>query len=272
MAFSQTFFLLNQECYLIEGTLAAGLNSLMNAGVANRGECYAAFFNLATALERLMKLAVLLDHMARNNFNALCKNDMKKYGHDLMSLYERIAQLARENSTAAFLRLEQDSTGLQILQFLSEFARVTRYANFDQLAGKSQVIDPLEKWNEILGIVIQNEVSRRQKSKAQIVATNIAKEIANSALIRLHDLAKHPMSLEDCFRDPKVQALAASRIAWHLIQLIASIKQVVADCASNATVTGHDSDPSNMHIPDMTEFITFALPKKQWVMKKKRWP
>jgi hypothetical protein len=44
MAFSQTFFLLDQERHLIEGSLGVGLNLLLKARVGKTEECYAAFF------------------------------------------------------------------------------------------------------------------------------------------------------------------------------------------------------------------------------------
>jgi hypothetical protein len=272
MAFSQTFFLLDQECDLIEGSLGVGLTSLIKARVDNKGECYAAFFNLAIALERLMKMAIVLDHMADNNLASPSTKDMKAFGHDLMSLYGKIAELATKKSIHPFVQLEQGSTGLTILQFLSEFASVARYANFDKLVGKSQVIDPLVRWSLILRLVIDTEVSERQKNSARSVATNVAEVMKDFTRVNLHDLEKRPMSLEDSFAVPKLHALAASHIVWHLIQLIASIRQVVAGSARNAANAGQTKDPNCMHIPDMTEFITFAWPNRAWVMKKRRWP
>lgn len=272
MASSQTFFLLDQECYLIEGSLGIGLNSLIKARVGKKGECYAAFFNLAIALERLMKLAIVLDHMADNNLAAPSTKDMKAFGHDLMSLYGKIAELAKTKSAQSFMRLEQGSTALKILQFLSEFASVARYANFDKLAGTSQAIDPLVKWDSILRLVIDTELSERQKNSVRSVATNVAGKIKDFTHVNLNDLEKRPMSLEDSLALPKLHVLAASHIVWHLIQLIASIRQVVADFARNAANAGQTKDPTCMHIPDMTEFITFAWLNRAWVMKKRRWP
>lgn len=272
MAFSQTFVLLDQECDLIEGSLGVGLNSLIKARVGKTGECYAAFFNLAIALERLMKLAIVLDHMADNNLAAPSTKDMKAFGHDLMSLYTHVADLATKKSAQPFVRLVQGSIGLKILQFLSEFASLARYANFDELAGKSQVIDPLVTWSSILSLVIDTEVSERLKNNARSVATNVAGVMADYAITNLRDLEKRPMSVEDSYALPKLHALATRHIVWHLIQLIASIRQVVADFACSATGTGQAKEASKMHIPDMTELITFAWQNKAWVMKKKQWP
>jgi hypothetical protein len=230
------------------------------------------FFNLAIALERMMKLAIVLDHMAENNLAAPSTKDLKAFGHNLMSLYAHVADLAAKKSAKPFVRLEQGSTGLKILQFLSEFASVARYANFDELADKSQVIDPLGTWSSILSLVVNTEVSERLKNNARSVATNVAGVMADHTFINLHDLEKRPMSLEDIYAAPKLHALAARHIVWHLIQLIASIRQVVADFACSATGTGQAKDANRMHIPDMTEFITFAWQNKAWVMKKKQWP
>ena len=62
-----TFSLLQQEGYLTRSCLYTGFSALSNANINNnKGDFYVAFFQLSIGLERLMKLALILDYMATN--------------------------------------------------------------------------------------------------------------------------------------------------------------------------------------------------------------
>jgi hypothetical protein len=64
MPFPNSFLLLQQEGYLIRTSLAQGLTLLRSANLGETGHYYGAFFGLSIALERLLKVIIILDHMA----------------------------------------------------------------------------------------------------------------------------------------------------------------------------------------------------------------
>jgi hypothetical protein len=88
ITFSPTFTLLQHEADLMEGCLSIGLTAFRNATVSDKRKFYSGFFNTSIAFERLMKLIVVVDYMLNNNFNPPTKNQLKAYGHDLVSLYQ----------------------------------------------------------------------------------------------------------------------------------------------------------------------------------------
>lgn len=272
MGFSQIFFLLQQECYLIDSCLTTGLTALRNAHVGDKGRFYSAFFNLAGGLERLMKLVIVLDHMTHNQLKAPSTKEMRACGHDLLTLYSIVGRVANSSAPTPFTPLVPSSTGYRILQLLSEFADGTRYANLNQLSGSSIGTDPLTKWNHILLLIIETEVSERQRSKVQIQSAQIVDVLGGSSFTIAHDLERRPMSFENIFAEPRLHELAARSAVWHLVQLIAAIREVVVAVGDSATVVGQAQTTNVMNIPMMNEFLTFAWLNKAWVMKKKRWP
>jgi hypothetical protein len=273
MGFSPVFFLLQQECYLTDSCLTTGLTALRNAHVGDKGRFYSAFFNLGTGLERLMKLVVVLDHMTHNQLKAPSIKEMRNtYGHDLLTLYASVGKIASTSTPTPFTPLVPSSTGYRILQLLSEFSEGTRYANLNQLSGSSIGTDPLAKWNQILLRIVETEVSKRQRAKVHMQSAQIAEVLKDSSLVIAHDLEGRAMSLENIFTEPRLQELAARSAVWHLVQLIAAIREVVVAVGDNATVVSQAKTMKVMNIPMMSEFLTFAWLNKAWVMKKKRWP
>ena len=272
MGFSPVFFLLQQECYLTDSCLTTGLTALRNAHVGDKGRFYSAFFNLGTGLERLMKLVMVLDHMTHNQLKAPSIKEMQAYGHDLLTLYSSVERVANSSTPTPFTPLVPSSTGYRILQLLSEFSDGTRYANLNQLSGSSIGTDPLAKWNQILLRIVETEVPKRQRSKVQIQSAQIAGVLGDSSFAIAHDLEGRPMSLECIYAEPRLHELAARSAVWHLVQLIAAIREVVVAVGDNATVVSQAKTSDVMNIPMMNEFLTFAWLNKAWVMKKKRWP
>ena len=92
--FSRTFMLLQHEADLAEGSLSVGLTALRNATVADKRQFYSGFFNTTIAIERLMKLIVVVDHMLSNSFVPPTKRELKSYGHNLMTLYQSAVDTA----------------------------------------------------------------------------------------------------------------------------------------------------------------------------------
>lgn len=68
MALSATWFLLQQEGLLAEACLCNGLTALRHANLGDKkARFYSAFFELSIGFERLMKLIIIIDHMAKHN-------------------------------------------------------------------------------------------------------------------------------------------------------------------------------------------------------------
>lgn len=67
MAFSPTWFLLEQEGLLAQACLCNGLTALRRANLGDKkGLFYSAFFELSIGFERVLKLALIQDHMTNH--------------------------------------------------------------------------------------------------------------------------------------------------------------------------------------------------------------
>ena len=92
--FPTSFFLLQQEGYLISSCLGIGLTNLRSAHVHNKGAFYSALFNLSVGFERLMKALVIIEHMLNNDLSVPTKKQLKAYGHNIIDLYDCCASIA----------------------------------------------------------------------------------------------------------------------------------------------------------------------------------
>ena len=67
MGFSSIWFVLEQEGLLAQACLCNGLTALRRANLADKkGLFYSTFFELSFGLVRMLKLALIIDHMSRN--------------------------------------------------------------------------------------------------------------------------------------------------------------------------------------------------------------
>jgi len=87
--FPRSFLLLQQEAFLIRTSLAQGLTLLGSANIGEKGKYYGAFFGLSIGIERLLKVILILDHMATHGANPPERSAVRAYGHDILGLIER---------------------------------------------------------------------------------------------------------------------------------------------------------------------------------------
>jgi hypothetical protein len=161
---TESFRLLQQEGFLIHSCLTAGLTALRGAGPDDRkGQYYTAFFQLSIGLERLMKVIVVLNHMARHQLAPPAPDTLKGVGHDLLTLFEAIrSDIDIHTGFGLLQNIARDSTEYALLEFLAEFAKRTRYYNLDALAASRPSRDPLAAYNAVFLRIVSDDLDRRQ--------------------------------------------------------------------------------------------------------------
>src|SRR4051812_39579658 len=112
MPFSHLFFLLQQEGYITRSCICTGLTEARNANLGEKGRYYTAFFQLAIGVERLAKLALILDHMVSHNLAAPGGKTVRAYGHDLITLYHAAAKVANVRAYNSATQFNQSQLGL----------------------------------------------------------------------------------------------------------------------------------------------------------------
>lgn len=262
---SRLYKTLEQESLVIRSCLARGLTELRNANLNEKGRYYSAFFQLAIGIERLAKLALILDHMARNNLQAPGQSIVKGYGHDLRVLVSKA-------SAASSSRIVLTPLCTKIISFLSDFAMGMRYANLDALAtGKAQR-DPFSEWNEILQEVIATKIRKSTHRRISRVSNSLAELLGSNAIVFASDLAGEPLTLSSFYSEPSVLDKASKHLVWEVITLLGPLRDAVVQIGEAVDRIAASRQPPGDRLPYLNEFFDFIWVNRQYVMRKKRWP
>jgi hypothetical protein len=131
-------------------SLFAGLTALRQANYAQKSLYNHAFFSISIGLERMMKLAILIECRTRPNGAYPTEEEFrKKYGHSLKRLFAKIEGIREGYSDRLRWDLPNREISMAALNILSDFAEFTRYYNLNVLVGSSRVgkqREPIEAW------------------------------------------------------------------------------------------------------------------------------
>lgn len=265
--FPDSFILLQQEGHLIHTCLSDGLTKLRAAHVHNKGELYAALFNLSIGTERLLKAVLIMHHMLGNNLAVPTKSQLKGFGHNLINLYTTCAEISiNERSYVPPLSTLQPITR-DVLQLLSDFAQTTRYHNLDALSTSSTSIDPLRQFDEIVRSVLISDVPPRTVQKIIESRSKIAAALSDISMILAQGLDGSDLTLEQGFVFPALHEQAVRHLVLRVVQFLTPIKDII----DNLSRMGYNYGPVPP-FPQMHEFIEFLWDDRKYVLSKKKWP
>lgn len=276
MAFSPTWFLLEQEGLLAQACLCNGLTALRRANLGDKkGLFYSAFFELSIGFERVLKLALILDHMARNQLVPPDSKDVEDYGHKLRSLFDATKAVCATHGVTALNAFQPNSLPMVILGFLDDFAHPGgRYSNINKLTGhKHQAMAaPIVQWGEIASQIMQTQASSRERERAQLNGQMASLVFGDAAASLMSDLNQQPMDVAPLHVRASELDTAAKHAIYALVTLIAALREVI-DALCDSAWTANPSDKSGVAVvPDMREFFQFAWADRQYVMRKRQWP
>lgn len=270
--FSTTYQLLEQEGLVVRSCLCTGLTELRNANLNNKGRYYTAFFQLATGIERMAKLALILDHMGQNNLLPPGANGVRSYGHDLETLFAKVQTTSKERGYILASSFTISPLSTRILKFLSEFAKGMRYANLDALASGNTQRKPLHEWELILQDAMASKVSAKTNQRITQQSTAIANAIEDVSIVIASDLADTPLSMVTAFLKPTQLDYAAKHLVFELLSMLAPLRDFIVESDHNAHRIAATQRRGLALIPDMSEFFDFIWLNRNWVLRKKRWP
>lgn len=271
MPFPPTFVLLQQEAYLAHGSLSLGLTALRNATFPDKATFYSGFLNTSIALERVMKLAVVTDHMLQHAFSVPSKAELKAYGHDLVSLYTSCISVATRIGITNLSLPAAGSIEEKILNFLSEFATHSRYYNFDALrAAPTHYSDPLGGWEVILNDVLNLDVPK-SKVKTELAHAKAMHELTGDYVHAIqHGMDGTLLPLEQVFTLPVKHALATPYAIVRVFRLLAPLLKIVDEAGRK----GFYESPREVgpYVPLFGEFFVRFGGSDVEIRRKKRWP
>lgn len=268
--FSSSYLLLAQEGYLIRSCLTLGLTELRKANVGNKGAFYSALFNLSVGIERLLKVVIIIDHMLENKLSVLSTKELKKYGHNLIDLHNSVIAIANRKDIEIPNLSSLDAIDQDLLNLLSEFAKITRYHNLDALSKTpANQNAPLASWNEILNKVLDKDVPEKRRVRILNESAYISVMLKENSRVLMNGLDKRPLTIEDVVALPTLHDLAVKYVILRLVNILFPFKNLIKHLCDESCK--YSADFSYPPISMLQEFLTWLCNDKQYVLKKKKW-
>lgn len=264
-----SYALLLREGHLFHSCLSQGMTSIAAADRESPGACYSAFFNLSIGLERLLKVVLIIDHMAKNELRLPDLAVVKDYGHSLGKLFSA-AQAATKQPL--FPPQMPGTIEADILKHLDDFARVSRYHNLDTLSTQAKLDDPLATWGRILDRVLNSDVSRRWSRRVLDRDTAIGADVAPHAIGVGLSLGGQWVSFSSRIQEAGQQRLALPHVRVRVHAVLNSARLMLERATEDALNAPRGLHPDSGDVPNMTDFTNFLFVKREFLLRKKRWP
>lgn len=271
---SESFALFQQEGFLARSSLLAGFNALRKANVddTNKGLFYSAFFELSIGFERLMKLVLVIDHMARNDLCPMTDQELKnKYGHKIESLYKSCVELNERLGKSSDDFYAEGTFEWDIIHFLHEFALSARYYNLSKLTNGQRTNDPLSEWWSLLTRVIHSDVSQKKLEKIQTESLAYCDNFAGNSFTMMRGLDGQLMTTLDAVMYPQLVEAAAPHMVWQVFKIISPFYFLISDVVEAAHEIEHSKGIDHPNIPYMYEFFPFLLLGRSDVIRRRKW-
>lgn len=276
MTFSATWFLLEQEGLLAQSCLCNGLTALRRANLGDKkGMFYSAFFELSIGFERVLKLVLILDHMAHNHLVPPNSKTIEGYGHKLRSLFDAAKKVCAAHGVTALNAFQPDSLPIVILGFLDEFAHPGgRYSNINKLTGHRHqaMADPIARWGEIANRIMREQTTPRERKRVQLNGLVASAAFGGAAVGLISDLDQQAMDVAPLHVRASELDTAAKHAIYALVSLIAALREVIDSLCVADRMANLPGTSGVATVPDMKEFFQFAWTDRQYVMRKRQWP
>ncbi|MCG9565506.1 hypothetical protein [Vibrio chagasii] len=268
LVFEEEYRLLSQEGHLTKSSLLAGLNAIRRANIDDygRGYFYSGLFELSIGFERLMKIAVILQHKLENDNVNPTDKQLRSYGHNISKLYQASSQIANKHN----IEMVCSDAQREILDVLSAFGTGSRYYNLNQLAESSHHEDPLKMWSKVINRHIWClRHSTRQKLEENAFSYVDANGLA-SAWYSGRNINGDLMMMSEYHYLYHATEKANFHIVWSVISLLTPFYSLLMKQSQDLHVLA-DLLGEKQTVPYMFEFFPFFLAPKSLVLKRKSW-
>lgn len=266
----RSFLLLQQEAILAKSSVLSGFEFMVKGGFDDvyKGHYYTAFFQLSIGIERMLKLAIISDHMSRNGYQPPDIKIIKAYGHDLLTLYQRAKEISGIYGNAILSDLEDESIRKNIFVFMNDFAAATgRYHNISNIA---QIVnpDPLTRWWNIIDQIKCHDFSSKTHSW---IESEVARRL--NPKLQIQDLVENTGYVSGMYKYIMVDK-ANYYAVWNTLELIKPIIRLLSAISWKA----HEQDTTEQpikykapHIPYYEELFPILYTSKRDALRRKRW-
>ncbi|MBJ7447939.1 MAG: hypothetical protein JHC81_10435 [Brevundimonas sp.] len=268
MLFSAEHRLLAQEGHLASSSLLSGFEALAKIDYDRAGTIYSTLFALSVGLERMMKIAVILEHKLSNDLANPSDKQLKAYGHSLTGLYAKLKNVAAtRGQTLGWF--EVDTTQGALLGALSEFARGSRYYNFDQLGKGSENPDPLVHWFNVHMQVAEDSLSYRRRSQ---IMSNAQQFCEKRGLFGWEwgYRGRYDLTIDVTY-EHEVARVSRGHCVWTILEIIQPIYRLIDLLVEEAHQLESAKGATSSGVPYLTEFFPFCFATRDDAVRRKAW-
>ncbi|MCA0175102.1 MAG: hypothetical protein LCH73_02260 [Proteobacteria bacterium] len=265
LAFSPSFTALLKETQLTRDILGAGATQLRRANYAEKGTYFLAFTGLATGLDRLGKLCLMLDHLLQHGHWPELAQLKQDVGYRLLLIHERIDALAlRRGLRLQFRQRLDDPMHLTVLRCLHDFAESDRYADL-QVQAAPVTADPLADWIRLVDVpLFQKRVSARKQVSIRHSTDLVARLMgAEATVLQDAETADAGPQLMDADYGTAANAVAPHR-QLSVLQIVRHWVEVLGELQRQALQVRRD-------MPDLAEAFNAFLCADHHLKARKTW-
>jgi len=222
---TEVFKSLLNEAQFTKEILISGVYEIQKANYVKKGAYFQAFTSLATGLERIGKLCIILDYYVGNKGDFPSLKYMKhQVGHDLVMLYKESKEIiTRHNISFNYLTNLDLKIHSSIIEILSSFSKGDRYSNIDFITTQNKSSDPIKEWFQKIDCLLY--VGKVPKKKQTIIEQNaqtidsIMKQISHTT-IYINEVGQQMTNGEASFMTGMNQAILKYRRLYviHIIR------------------------------------------------------
>ena len=196
------------------------------------------------------------------------KKQLKGYGHNIEELYDTCESIANARNVEVTTRSNLAPVSSEILGLLSDFAQTTRYHNLDSLSSSSNGKDPLAHWAEIISLILERDVSVKQREKIMAQAKSISAAIEDNTVTIMQGLDQKLLTTEQALALPGLHDKAVKYAVLEIITILSQLRSLISELNHHAYSFNTQLPP----FPQMQEFLEWVWNDRQYVLRKKRWP
>lgn len=242
-----TFRALLEEATFTKEILASGVTQIRNANYTRKGVYFQSFTSLATGLERIGKLSLILDYYINTSGQfpdlKFVKNNI---GHDLQLLYTKSKTVVRANEVN--FQFQDNIDGLlhqEILRILSSFAKGDRYSNLDFLVTQNRASDPIFEWyNNVDKVLYEQKVSTKKKNSIEANAKIIDIMLTPISMVRHSSESRNEINtIRDASYNTGMNQAITKYRQLYLLQIIRYWVELLCSLQDRAFRINHEEIP-----------------------------
>ena len=220
-----------------------------------------------------MKLAVVGDHMLKNNYIAPTEGHLKdKFGHHIDGLYRKMSLISQEYRGENINFPNDDSVDFELLEFLTKFGTRTRYFNLNEANKLSNEKGPLEEWCKIAFSIYDEYTSPSVRDRE---ATSLFYEMDRKGIVNnfttLFGINGELLQVYDILHRQKVVKKSAPLIIWRIIELFSPIHHTLLEISHKASKYEIENGHKAMTIPHFEDFFYFFNAVRPDIVRRRRW-